>query len=201
MNQSDRRISCRPAGRPERPHPGGQASAGEPWVWKSRETAQPGAAYRDEARCAQEPGSPPTVAASRLTTGPFGVNNSYSASNRRLWSSASLSLAKQRWRAPALVGLPGHMGTRAGLTSGLPRFAARPSGRRLLSAQVTEIGLMRDIALRTIAVLRDAVQLRESRGRVLRRLFAKLGEVVLPMESISENYIAISITYEFAVLF
>jgi hypothetical protein len=100
VNQSDRRISCRPAGRPERPHPGGQASAGEPWVWKSRETAQPGAAYRDEARCAQEPGSPPTVAASRLTTGPFGVNNSYSASNRRLWSSASLSLAKQRWRAP-----------------------------------------------------------------------------------------------------
>jgi hypothetical protein len=93
------------------------------------------------------------------------------------------------------------MGTRAGLTSGLPRFAAGPSGRRLLSAQVTEIGLMRDIALRTIAVVRDAVQLRESRGRVLRRLFAKLGDVVLPMESISENYIAISITYEFAVLF
>jgi hypothetical protein len=60
---------------------------------------------------------------------------------------------------------------------------------------------MRDIALRTIAVVRDAVQLRESRGRVLRRLFAKLGDVVLPMESISENYIAISITYEFAVLF
>jgi len=79
------------------------------------------------------------------------------------------------------------MGTRAGLTSGLPGLAAGPSGRRLLSAQVTEIGLMRDIALRMIAV-RDAGRMRKSRGRLLRRLFVKLGDVPLPLESISENY-------------
>ena len=40
---------------------------------------------------------------------------------------------------------------------------------------------------------------------LLRRLFAELGDVAgemaLPMESIAKNYIAISITYEFAVLF
>ena len=44
-----------------------------------------------------------------------------------------------------------------------------------------------------------------SRRRVLRRLFAELGdvagEVVLPTVSIAKNYTAISITYEFAVLF
>jgi hypothetical protein len=38
----------------------------------------------------------------------------------------------------------------------------------------------------------------------LRRLFAELGdvagEVALPMEPIAKNYIAISMTYEFAVL-
>jgi hypothetical protein len=63
---------------------------------------------------------------------------------------------------------------------------------------VTEIGLMRDIALRTIAVLSDAGRMWESRGRVLRRLFGELGdvagEVALPTESIKKNYIAISIT-------
>src|SRR6202051_1056292 len=42
---------------------------------------------------------------------------------------------------------------------------------------VTEIGLMRDIALRTIAVLRDAGRLWGGRRRVLRRLFAELGDV------------------------
>ena len=44
-----------------------------------------------------------------------------------------------------------------------------------------------------------------SRRRVLRRLFAELGDVagavVLPTVSIEENYIALSITYEFVVLF
>src|SRR5450759_5226475 len=70
---------------------------------------------------------------------------------------------------------------------------------------VTEIGLMRDIALRTIAVLRDAERMRESRGAFCVAYSPSWGTWQVRWRSqwnrSQKHYIAISITYEFAVLF